>query len=66
MRRAVAHSHACQDCGADTPCVGTLVANVDGFPDVICQDFHQRDGTTHPDFICEGCQWKREDARKVS
>jgi hypothetical protein len=55
------HFHACQDCGTKTPCSGELADNYDGEPAIICLDFHQLNGTVDSDFICERCQYLRED-----
>jgi hypothetical protein len=55
------HFHACQDCGAKTPCTGTLADNFDGEPPIICEEFHRMDGTLNPAFICERCEYLRED-----
>jgi hypothetical protein len=40
------------------------VQNWDGWPEWICREYHQDDGTTNPDWICDGCDGKREDAAK--
>ncbi len=59
--RVKPHSHPCQDCGAKTECGGTWEENYDGFPEVICPEYHLAGGDINRDFICEGCQWKRDD-----
>ena len=66
MPRVKVHHHPCQDCGAKTECGGTWEENYDGFPEVICREFHVLSGGVNSDFICEGCAWKREDAEKAS
>ena len=66
MPRVKPHHHPCQRCGAKTECGGTWEENYDGFPDVICAEFHQMNGTINLDFICEGCEWKEEDARALA
>ncbi len=66
MPRVRPHHHPCADCGAKTECGGTWEENYDGCPEVICREWHLADGTTNPDFICEGCDWKREDAEKAA
>lgn len=62
--RVKPHHHPCADCGAKTPCPGTWEENYDGEPAVICPEYHLTTSCTpNPDFVCEGCEWKREDAR---
>jgi hypothetical protein len=62
MRRyAKPHHHPCADCGSKTPCDGLWEQNYDGFPEVICPEYHGTDGTLNPEFICEACEWARED-----
>lgn len=56
------HHHRCADCQTKTECCGQLKDNFDGSPEIICVEFHLAGGETNPDFICEGCAWKREDA----
>jgi hypothetical protein len=63
--RVAPHHHACQDCGVKTECPGTWEENYDGSPEVICPEFHQAGGFINPDFICDGCDWKRQDAAKA-
>lgn len=58
----IKHFHHCQDCNAKTPCNGRLEDNFDGSPEIVCDDFHLPNGLVNRDFICESCQWKREDA----
>lgn len=52
--RVAPHSHPCQRCGVKTECGGTYEPNEDGFPEVICREFHL-DGGINPDFRCETC-----------
>ena len=59
--RVNAHHHRCQVCGTKTNCSGTWEENYDGEPEVICPEFHRRDGEINPDFICEACEWQKED-----
>lgn len=57
------HHHPCADCGAKTQCGGTWEENYDGCPEVICPEYHLSTSCDpNPDFICEACEWKREDA----
>ena len=53
--RVKPHSHPCQSCGAKTPCPGTWEENYDGWPEVICREFHLESGILNPDFFCSGC-----------
>lgn len=62
MPRVPVHHHPCQDCGAKTECGGTWEENYDGFPEVICREWHQPNGTINSDFVCDDCQWKRDHA----
>ena len=62
MRSTFRHHHPCQDCAAKTPCDGSLADNYDGSPEIVCDDFHLIDGRLNPDFICEACEFAREDA----
>lgn len=61
---SVPHHHECQDCHAKTPCNGQLLDNHGGQNFVICADFHTtpNEAPNH-DFVCEGCQWSRDDAK---
>jgi hypothetical protein len=52
MRRPREHSHPCRSCGAKVPCSGDLIQNYDGFPEVICSEYHER--YRRPD--CEACE----------
>lgn len=49
------HHHPCQRCGKKAECPGEWEQNYDGFPEVICPEFHQNAGI-NPDFICEDCE----------
>ncbi len=59
MPRVAVHHHPCADCGAKTECGGTWEENYDGFPEVICREFHLSSGDTNPDFICHRCNEKQ-------
>jgi hypothetical protein len=48
------HRHPCFDCGILVECPGTWEENYDGFPEVICREYHQ-DGFINSDFVCEEC-----------
>ncbi len=61
MPRVRPHHHPCADCGTKTECPGAWEENFDGFPEVICPEWHLPNGTTNSDFVCEGCQFKRDD-----
>jgi hypothetical protein len=63
--RVKPHHHPCQTCGAKTECGGTWEENYDGSPEVICREYHRMDGTINADFICEGCEWKQQDAEEL-
>lgn len=56
------HYHRCADCQAKTECCGQLADNFDGSPEIICEEYHLISGGTNPDFICEGCEFRRQDA----
>jgi hypothetical protein len=56
MPRVKPHHHPCAICGAKTECPGTWRENWDGFPEVVCDEWHMKDGTTNSDFLCEGCE----------
>lgn len=56
MPKVAPHHHPCQICHAKTECGGTWEENWDGFPDVICREFHQAGGFVNPDFSCEDCE----------
>ncbi len=63
MPRVKPHHHPCQRCGAKTECPGTWEENYDGFPEVICPEFHIGHlPTVNPEFICESCEWAEQDA----
>jgi hypothetical protein len=49
------HDHPCQRCGVRTPCTGELQPNHDGFPIVICRDFHLEGGQIDDTFLCAAC-----------
>lgn len=53
--RTKPHHHPCQRCGKKTECGGIFEQNVDGFPEIVCPEFHLSDGTINRDFICEAC-----------
>ncbi len=56
------HGHDCQgkDCIVSVECSGELELNPDGFPRVICPEFHRPGGTINPDWLCEACSEKAE------
>ena len=60
MPRCKVHHHPCQDCGAKTECGGVFEQNYDGWPEVICAEWHTHDGP-NPDYVCETCYRKREE-----
>jgi hypothetical protein len=62
MPRVAVHHHPCQDCGAKVECGGTWEENYDGFPEVICPEYHLTSGDINADFICEPCERARADA----
>lgn len=51
----IRHHHACQRCGAQTPCTGQLEDNYDGEPAIVCTSFHLQNGEVDQDFVCEAC-----------
>ena len=55
MPRVPVHHHPCARCGIKTECGGSWEENYDGFPEVICREWHQLGGTTNPEFYCDGC-----------
>jgi len=57
--RVKPHSHPCQRCGAKTECGGSWEENYDGFPGVICREFHLESGI-NSDFLCETCHDQAE------
>lgn len=59
------HDHPCADCARLTPCDGTLEENHDGWPEVVCVEFHMPNGYLNPDFICEDCDEKRTQAARA-
>ena len=52
------HHHPCLDCGAKTECPGDWEENYDGFPEVICPEYHQG-GFINSDFVCDACHEQR-------
>lgn len=54
MPRVPPHHHPCQQCGIKTECPGTWEENYDGWPEVICREFHA-EGGINADFLCETC-----------
>jgi hypothetical protein len=58
MPRCPVHHHPCEDCGAKTECGGVWEQNYDGFPEVICPEYHKDGGWV--EFVCETCHNKRE------
>lgn len=61
MPRVKPHGHPCADCKARVECCGTWEEN-DGFPEVICPEYHWDGGYTNPDFVCDACHAKRHAA----
>jgi hypothetical protein len=55
MPRVAPHHHPCQTCRAKVECGGEWQENYDGFPEVICPEWHRPDGTVNNDFVCEAC-----------
>ena len=60
MTRPRIHTHPCADCHTPTECDGTWESNDDGWPEAICDLYHQWSGWTNPDHICETCREARE------
>lgn len=62
------HHHPCQDCGKKTECGGVYEENYDGFPEVICREFHLDGGIVNRDFICHECneKWITESALELA
>ena len=58
--RSRLHTHPCADCGTPTECDGERERNYDGFPDVICLNYHLLSGITNPDFRCDACAEARD------
>lgn len=48
------HTHPCSECQRPVPCSGEPVDNSDGWPEVICSDYHVSNGTV-ADVCCEDC-----------
>jgi hypothetical protein len=49
------HSHPCEHCETPVECSGEFERNHDGFPEVICSDYHLRSGAIR-DVFCESCE----------
>ena len=64
MFKGMYHHHACQGCGKQTVCGGNLERNYDGWPEVICSDFHTSIGP-NPNFLCEDCREKGKKKRST-
>jgi hypothetical protein len=62
MARIERHTHPCStpNCLTRLACHGELSGNHDGWPEVICLDFHLPNGSTVP-LICGDCEQKRDD-----
>lgn len=59
MPRVKPHSHPCAACGTKTECSGTWEENYDGFPEVICSEYHRLVNAgfiSADDFVCEACE----------
>lgn len=63
--RVAAHHHPCQRCGRKTQCPGTWEENWDGWPEVICPEWHLPSGYTNPDFLCDDCATAPEREEEV-
>jgi hypothetical protein len=46
-----AHTHQCIHCRTPVECHGTLERNHDGWPEVVCDNFHKSSKL----FLCESC-----------
>lgn len=46
------HSHPCARCAVETPCSGTLEANPDGWPEIVCVEFD----IEAREVLCNDCQ----------
>jgi len=54
--RTFKHHHPCQRCKAKTECFGQLEDNYDGWPEIVCLEFHMNASCDpNPDFLCDGC-----------
>lgn len=53
MRRTSPHCHPCERCGLETVCDGDLERNFDGWPLVVCRQFHV--DVRSVEFLCETC-----------
>ena len=51
------HSHPCVTCGFRFECDGDFKPNYDGFPEVICDEYHERENNQ-----CMGCALKAAEA----
>lgn len=57
--RVAPHHHPCAGCGAKTECGGTFEQNYDGWPEVICTEYHglvNSGFVPADDFLCEACE----------
>jgi hypothetical protein len=48
---ARAHTHPCRDCQTPVECHGDLERNFDGWPEVVCRDFHIHGAEP----LCDSC-----------
>lgn len=55
------HTHPCQQCSTPVDCDGDWERNDDGFPEMVCPEFHRQDGSTSPDFVCPACRREQDD-----
>lgn len=73
MPRVKPHHHPCADCGRKTPCPGTWEENYDGWPEVVCSEFHDMPSQSIADavnhrtptnsaFVCDDCAEQRQKA----
>ena len=62
MPRVSVHHHPCFRCQAKTECPSTWEENYDGWPGVICREYHTPGGI-NTDFVCEDCVNCRHDWR---
>lgn len=44
MARHTPHTHPCRACQAPVPCEGAWERNDDGFPEIICPEYHLSSG----------------------
>lgn len=56
--RVKPHHHPCGRCGAKTECGGVWEQNYDGWPEVVCSEFHVHlNASEWPAmFLCELCE----------